>query len=951
MGRFFCFSLIFVALFGNINAQIKNIGAYSITNYSVYDNELIASTNAILQNNEGIMFFGNNKGINIFDGINWQLIKLPNNSGVYSLAAGSDGKIYLGAMDEFGYLQPSADGKLGYVSLMPKLPEEYTGIGNVTNVFQVPEGVLFVTNNELILFSNNTCKVIEPVKTNGPAIYVDNKILINQELKALKTYSNGKLHHFIESENIDFSKVLAVIKWKANSLLAIDNENGCFVMEHGIAPRMIQAPFSGFALKNKIISSLTLRNGYTVLGSMLNGALIIDSLGNPVQFLNKGNGLGNNKIISLYEDNCGNLWIGHDVGVSYIETSSPFTNLFPYEQGNGIAARLFNRKLYLGTSQGLFFIEQNDLKNVAEKNNQVTRVNNIAGQTWNLEVIDNNLYACNNDGTFIINGNKATKCESRIGTWGFLPLPGKKNMYLQGTYSGFNLFELNGGLLTFKHQMEGFYLSSRVFEFDDRGFVWVTHGYNGVYRLKIDSSFKSFSNIRYYGQPNGFPSNLGINVYKINNQILFSSEHGGIYEYNQAKDSFELFTGFEKYIGKTPGTSKLYQDTQGNIWFIGMERTGKLLKSDSGYAWLEKPFSNLSKLQIRGFELIYPIDSGNVILGTTKGFLHYSPEIKKNYSMPFFSIIRSVEILSAKDSLIYEGYMPPDKKNIKFHAELPHKFNSLRFSYVAPFFENIKEVEYSCLLEGFDKTWSEWGYKTEREYTNLPGGNYTFCVRAKNIYGTVSTTGTYSFYVAPHFTRTWAAYIVYLLLFVVLLIGLVYLYSRKKVARYRKEAILKEREIIQLRNKQLNSEIEFKNKELGSMTMHMIKRKEILLNIKNKLDEVYPNLPPDVKNAISLILKSIDREINIDQDWEFIKVNFDSVYIGFLKKLKELFPELRSSELQLCAYIRMGLSNKEIATIMNSTIRGVEGYRYRLRKNLNLCHDENIKDFLFNLIQ
>jgi ligand-binding sensor domain-containing protein len=937
------------------NAQIKNTGTYRIVNYSIGNNDKLAPTHTIQQDRNGIIFFGNNKGLTIFDGNNWQVIKMPNNSGINSLFIDTSGIIYVGALDEFGYLKSNSAGELFYCSLLNKLKNNEKGPGNVKAIYKVQNGILFVADNEIILNNKGKCSVLKDVKTYGSSFQINNKVYINENYTCYKIYDKTGLVEFPGGNQVGNNNIQALFEWRLNKLLAIDNERGCLEYEKNRFA-ITHTNFSEFAVRNKITSVLSLRNGYIVLGSLHDGILIIDPAGNIVQHISKVNGLENNHILSLFEDNDGNLWTGHDMGVSCIEISSPATYFGPKDEGGGFTAVVYNHRLYFGTSQGLFVNSWPGNSNPLSVHTRLESIEGISGQIWNLSIIDKKLYVSYNNGTFIVNGNSVQKIPCYPGGWGFLELPDRKDYILQGTYAGFSLFKRYKGELIFIRQIPGFNRSSRIFETDNSGFIWITHGYEGVYRIRLAKDLDSVLDSRFYGKDKGFPSNLGINVCKINNKLLFTSEHGGIYEYNLQKDSFILDTEFDRFFGKVPAISKLYQDKEGNIWFFELNRSGVLMKNDQGsYEIVLEPFSDLTKTLIRGFELIYPIDNRNIIFGTINGFVHYDPSIKRLNNYLFRATIRKIQIIGEKDSLIYGGYdylynQNDDSLKRNLSNIFPHKFNSFRFGYIVPSFENIEKISYSYYLEGFDPGWSGWTSKNEREYTNLPGGNYIFHIKAKNINGVESREDTFSFYVKPPFTETWIAYIIYFIGFCLLVTCLVFFYSRKKLIKYRRENLLKEKEIINLKNHQLNSEIEYKNKELGSLTMQMIKRNEILLKIKNKLEEMQDNLNPETRNEVDYIFRIIGQDINTEKDWEFIQVNFDNVYIGFLKKLKELFPELRSSELQLCAYIRMGLNNKEIATLMSSTVRGVEGYRYRLRKNLGLIHDDNIKDFLFNLI-
>lgn len=130
--------------------------------------------------------------------------------------------------------------------------------------------------------------------------------------------------------------------------------------------------------------------------------------------------------------------------------------------------------------------------------------------------------------------------------------------------------------------------------------------------------------------------------------------------------------------------------------------------------------------------------------------------------------------------------------------------------------------------------------------------------------------------------------------------------------------------------------------------MQVVKKNDVLNEIKQKLEHTLDKQGNDVKKDINSVIRILEHEISEDRDWDAIELYFNNVYKGFLKKLKDKYPELRSTELKLCAYIRMDLSNKEIAALMNNTSRGVEAYRYRLRKCLDLTRDESLKEFLFD---
>ena len=159
-----------------------------------------------------------------------------------------------------------------------------------------------------------------------------------------------------------------------------------------------------------------------------------------------------------------------------------------------------------------------------------------------------------------------------------------------------------------------------------------------------------------------------------------------------------------------------------------------------------------------------------------------------------------------------------------------------------------------------------------------------------------------------------------------------------------------EKQIIELRNEKLQSEVEHKNSELASSAMNLVQKKEMLSKLKEDL--VQYKAAPDASKAtkeFQKILKLIDKELDHNEEWEQFAVHFDSVHTNYLKKLKDQYPSLTTSDLKLAAYLRLNLSSKEIAQLMNISIRGVETSRYRLRKKLELPNEMNLFDHLIKI--
>jgi DNA-binding CsgD family transcriptional regulator len=331
-------------------------------------------------------------------------------------------------------------------------------------------------------------------------------------------------------------------------------------------------------------------------------------------------------------------------------------------------------------------------------------------------------------------------------------------------------------------------------------------------------------------------------------------------------------------------------------------------------------------------------------------------------------LIRNVKIINKKDSLLFGGYFDEaDKKQIQDKSRVPsilYNWRAIRFEFSAPVFGQQASLQYSYRIKGFDDNWSEWTYKKEKEYTNLPAGTYTFEVKAGNNLGNESEYSSYIFKILPPWYLTAWAYIIYSLL-IGGAIYFLYKWLQKKFyqqqAKYEEEQkklqylhqleINKaENKLVALQNEKLQSEIDFKNSELATSAMHLVQRGELLTKIKSDLHQIMKGLDNEkAVNELKKMIKILSEDDKMDKDWEHFAQHFDKVHSNFVSSLKEKYPSITPHELKLCAYLRMNLSTKEIAQLMNISVRGVEISRYRLRKKLGISGETNLFNYLINI--
>lgn len=166
--------------------------------------------------------------------------------------------------------------------------------------------------------------------------------------------------------------------------------------------------------------------------------------------------------------------------------------------------------------------------------------------------------------------------------------------------------------------------------------------------------------------------------------------------------------------------------------------------------------------------------------------------------------------------------------------------------------------------------------------------------------------------------------------------------KREKENEHLQEVLFAEEQINKLQKEKLQQ----KNRELSTATLHILNKNEVLGNIRKMAEQTVEDDRMDKSACFINLIREIDSNTNLDEQWDQFKLHFESVHKGFFEKLTRDFPNLTQNELKLCAYLRMNLSTKEIARMLNIGTESVTTKRYRLRKKLNLEKEENLVGFV-----
>ncbi|UEG48823.1 hypothetical protein LK994_09260 [Ferruginibacter lapsinanis] len=942
----------------------NTIGLPDVINYSKQTYAGGLQNWDIKQDKNGIIYFANNEGLLSYDGSKWTLYPLPNKTIVRSVEIGSDNKIYVGGQDELGYFSPGANGRLQYHSLNRLIDNKDKSFGDVWDIVAFHKDIFFRSTYKIFKYSAET---IVAYDAPGEWSYLG---CCNEQLYA-HDYKSGLLYFDSDtwkqlpqkSELPTNDPVTGILSIQKDSALITTLKHGVyFFTKNGITK--LQSPNNHLFETERIYAATRINAEWFALASNNSGVYITDLGGNIIQRFSKTEGLQNKNVLSIFLDKQSNLWLGLDNGIDLIVYNSSIKQINPSVQdGSGYSAIIYNRKLFLGTSNGLYSTALEEKTDLSFSRGNFLPVNNAMGQVWRLSEINNQLLLGNHEGAFVIKDNTAQQISAKPGFWNFVPMsntsPSEK--VLAGNYNGLSFFNFSNGQFTPSNEIEGFRESSRFITIDKHENIWVSHPYHGVFKIykKNDGTYTYLT----YTNKNGLPSTLNNHVYKIKNEVVVGTENG-VYTYNEEKNSFEPAPFYTKLLG-TQSIRYLKEDTDGNIWFIHEKTLGIIDMTGKDPTVFYLP--ELNNKMLSGFEFIYPVNKNNIFFGGEKGIFHINYEKYKNLSSPLEVQIRSVRIGSETDSLLFGGYFKDiNDKQIQDPNSIPKiskDWNTIRFEFSTAVFGFQSSLEYCYRLQGLNNNWSTWTNRSEKEYTNLPPGKYSFEVKVRNNLGKESAIAVYTFKILPPWYQTIWANILYLILFGASLFA-IFKWQQKKFdaqqqklqeEQQRKSYILElelaktKSTIVDLRNEKLEDEINFKNSELASSAMHLVKKNELHTKIKTELSRIMkvtdnPQLIAELKKMI----KTLSEDDNMDKEWESFTKHFDKVHSDFLVELKEKHPTITGSEMKLCAYLRMNLSTKEIAQLMNISVRGVEISRYRLRKKLQIPTEMSLFDYLIN---
>lgn len=885
----------------------------------------------------------------MFDGARWKLFRIPDQTIIRSVSVSEDKRIYTGSYEDFGYWEEDPFGELQYRSLKPLLKNFTFHNDEIWKIVRHKGKVYFQSFSALFVYDHKNVKSIPVPSTIIFLLKAGGRLFVQSVNGSLFELVNDSLIPLDTDGILKGTEVKAFLPLKNGDYLIGTSSKGVFHYD-GKTIKSWNVPVNDllkkFQINNGIISGDKL-----VFGTIIKGIFILDFNGKICYHLHNENALQNNTVLSLCTDNNGDIWTGLDKGLDKISFNNP---LDVYQEtgeelGAVYTAAFSGKTLYLGTNRGVFTYRQDK---PSDRFTYSGFINQSQGQVWELKNIEGTLFCGHTRGTFIIADNDFKKISNVSGGFSLGKYTKDGEQYLlQSTYSDLVVYKKIGGQWIYHSLVKGFIEPSRFLEIDHLNNIWIGHAVKGLYKLRLSEDMDTVASMVTYGKKDGFPSDFNIRVFKIEDRIVFTTGLS-LYTYDDLNHRIIPFTVLNEQLDGFGNAT--------NITWLGENRYCFIRDNDLAVFEIKEqkarpvirfflPLYHIN--MVDGYANVVRISKEQNLICLDNGFALFSKHLSDSSGDEKAKLMfREVKCINSAGESKGVDFRNPD-------FSVKHAWNSLSISYTYTN-HRIPSFRFQYKLEPIDHDWSQWTDKASVNYSRLPKGNYIFKVRTISSTGVVTDPILLKFRIKPALMASPFAFILYIILLLTAILISQAIFRKRFIRKQDKirseteaklllEKQLAEQEIVKLQNENLQAEISHKNIQVANSTMAIIRKNELLIEIKQELEKQKKHYQDQYPSGLNeKILSLINKNITDDNDWKVFEELFDQAHANFFKRLKASYPDLTQSDLKLCAYLKLNLASKEIAPLLNISYRGVETRRYRLRRRLLLTNDANLVEFL-----
>lgn len=902
------------------------------------------------------MYFANKDGVLEYNGMEWRLIPLDGSAMARALYCDDTGRIYAGGVNEIGYLEADACGRMRYHNLTGLAETAENNFGNVWCIRKADDMIFFFCDRMILKYRPGdpsiTAIAANGLKINGASV-IDNTLYVYTNT-GVRVLAGDHLYRLDYLQRLDKYIIRNLLPFQGK-ILIVTYFNGLWIAdaEQREQVRRFETEADPFLLNNNVFTAAT--DGMSIaVGTVLHGIVLLDGKGRATGYINDSYGLIDDTILALGFDRAGNLWAGLDNGICRIAIGSPLQNLYSVRTkyyGSVYDAGVFNGRLWLATNRGLCTTEW-PVK-ISERPTDIAVVPGMTGQIWSLDTLRSELVCSSDHGLWFVRRDGTTYGYDMDGVWKVRKTRTDPGRLWAFCYGGIYTSRLGAGpdgrtRWLRPEKVAGTAISTHKFSEVVPGKLLALPGRDLPELFDISSDFSRALSHRVLDRPDirgiglpGFPGGTlagedGFYVCGADGSLTADTALNALYD---------LHDRTNPYVYVSRG--------QNGCWGLGAYM---ICRRDS--LGLIKQGHDLPV--IRGFEKLVPLSDSSALVLHENGCTLWNvlrSQHRTRMRMQF------TDLRTANDSLLWSN-----TGDTASAPQIGYAYRSLKIRWCSDDFIARHGVRYRCRTD--DEAWSPWTVRQEYALENTPMGAHRFEVESVSANGDKNSAVLHFTILKPRWASAWA-WPGYLLL-TVLGIGVVRYWDDRRIHRrerriqraeqgkmqereasYIAEAERREQEITRLKNEQLELEVRHKDQELAATAINLARKNEILTRLKNDAGRLAESIKTDgtslnIRLRVLHLRDEIENNITQDDALHKFEEHFDLVHNNFMHRLYEQFPDLTAGERRMCAYVKMHLSTKEIAPLMNLSVRGVETLRYRLRKKFGLHREASLTNFLTN---
>lgn len=820
------------------SSPIKGAGIPVIENYTNKDYNAPGQVWTEAQDQKGLMYFGVSGGmVLVFDGVTWRKVVLPSEI-VRSVAVDEKGTVWVGANGMFGYLQPDATGTLQFVSLVDRVPHEDREFTDVWQTLVTPQGVFFRTFERLFRWDGKRMQVWRRApNSNFQALsLVRGHVYTDQEGIGLQEIVGDEIRNVPGGDGFRPAIKLFLYPYDEGRMI-VSQRNGLLSLYDGRKVTPFPTPADDYLKENRLYTSILLRDGSICLTTLKGGVLILNHDGSVRRVIDVPEGILVSDALSAFQDREGGLWIGSDYGLSRVQLEAPFSIY-----GNDFTqdTTIYQGTVYATTVSGNAAVA----RLVFDPQTHRASLQRLHGGSQGWTLVDfkdpagkapEQLLAATSEGVMRLAGNQMAPA-----------MPGVEGLSQQayfigqshadpmrifiGHSDGVESMRWNNGKWLDEGRIPDLIYEARNMVEDGHGNVWASGASNKVLRIQVAPTGMRDSKYQVLSSESGLPAGP-TDAEVVDGKVYVSVEHSRhMFRWDDAAHKFVVDDRFLLAVDVPNAGSLMEPDGKNRVWSLTRSsdttRLGLFTRGSDG-AWHLDEDTYRPLTQLVTF-IMYTQPDGSVWV-TGEKLLRFVPPPPGASRPPFTTEVR--QVVEGKKT-VFGGNATGDSI-----LRLPPGTNALRFSFAALTFANPKDTTYQYKLQGADKDWSDWTRQRDANYSGLGPGKYVFRVRSRAFDGREGQQGAFAFVIAPPWYRTTAAYVAYVILWILLSLAL----WRIIVVRERNKARRKT-EALESQARALEATVDERTREIRAQATEINAQKESIELLSNIGREITASL-------------------------------------------------------------------------------------------------------------